>query len=57
VGLISQYFQAKYHLKALKVLFLMMMKHVCVFVVLIIMSKNCGALKTGILKKYMLFFK
>jgi len=55
---ISQFFQVRYHLKALKVFFPMMMKHVCVLAVLVIaMSRICGTWKTGILRKYMLFFK
>jgi len=37
---ISQFFQIRYHLKALNVLFPMMMKHICVFVVLAIIFRR-----------------
>jgi len=37
---ISQFFQVRYHLKALNVLFPMTMKHVCVFMVLVIILRK-----------------
>jgi len=43
---ISQFFQVRFHLKALKVLFPMLMNHVCVFMVLVIvMSRICVVLE------------